>query len=341
VPHDPASAAKGTTDRVRTDRREEGLSPTLDGSAIGTPAYMSPEQARGELDKLDPRSDIWSLGAILYEILTFERAIEGATPMMALANAAKGRVLPPEQRAPSRFIPRELSAIAMKCLHKVRSRRYPTVLDLKRDISLFLEGRSVSAAPDTFGQAVVKLVKRNRGTSASIATAAAILIAVTVAFLLRLKGERDHALASEARALRGEQAAVVAQQRQRATALEASEALARQAVRAAEEGRLAEAEVRADAALRVLPDGPWGHYALAILALEKKDLASARRLLDAALSSDPTHGPSSAAMAQLGLAEGKIAEAASLLKRVEEVKDWRSLLAAGNVFMSAQSSPMR
>ncbi|MFC1806669.1 serine/threonine-protein kinase, partial [Planctomycetota bacterium] len=145
-------------DLVTSDRAESTPELTLDGTAMGTPAYMPPEQANGELDKIDHRSDIYSLGAILYELLTLEKPVEGATPLVVLANAAHGTIVPPEQRTPGRAIPRELSAIAMQCLHKLRSRRYQSVTELQRDITLYLEGRSVSAAPDTFAQALVKLV---------------------------------------------------------------------------------------------------------------------------------------------------------------------------------------
>jgi serine/threonine-protein kinase len=116
---------------------------------------MPPEQAEGKLEQIDERSDIYSLGAILYETLTLEKPVQGETMYAVLANTLKANIVPPEQRAPERNVPRELSAIAMKCLSKLRARRYRSVLDLKRDISLFLEGRSVSAAPDTFSQAFV------------------------------------------------------------------------------------------------------------------------------------------------------------------------------------------
>ena len=318
-----------------SDRHEEGLSPTLDGSTVGTPAYMSPEQANGEQDKIDPRSDIYSLGAILYEILTLERAIEGETPMMLLANAARNRIVPIEKRAAGRHIPRELSAIAMKCLAKSRPARYRSVLDLRHDISLFLEGRSVSAKPDTFGQALVKLAKRNKAASTSIAAAAAILVAVGVFSYFRISRERDIALGERAAAQASERKAVEAQQQQRATALAASQELAEAAVRAIDEGRLAEADFRAGAAAKVMPHGPWGHYALAMVARARNDQAAARRLLEQALNLDPAHGPSKAALAQTLGKDVDSARINDLLIQVNEAKDWRTLLSAGETLISA------
>jgi len=320
---------------VVSDRHEEGLSPTLDGSTVGTPAYMSPEQANGELDKIDPRSDIYSLGAILYEILTLERAIEGETPMMLLANAARNRIVPIEKRAAGRHIPRELSAIAMKCLAKSRPARYRSVLDLRRDIALFLEGRSVSAKPDSFAQAIVKLVKRNRPVSASIAAAAVLLLAVTLGFIINLRAERDRARTSERQAVAERKVAQEARDDQRATALTASQNLAAAAIRAADEGRFADADFRANAALEVMPHGPWGHYALGAIAFEKKDFAAARKHLEEAARLDPSHKPSSVFLARVQAASGDVAKWEKVGAHAGQSKDWRALAAAGEALYAA------
>jgi Flp pilus assembly protein TadD len=323
-------------DIIETSRLERAETRTIEGSILGTPAYMAPEQAEGKLDKIDERSDIYSLGAILYEILTLERAIQGENKWQVLANVLNGRIVPPEKRAPNRQPPRELSAIAMKCLSKTRARRYRSVLELRKDIGLFLEGRSVSAAPDAFGQAVVKLVKRNKGASLAAAAAAVVLIAVTIGFIIRLEGQRNRALASERRAVLNEQAALAAQQQQRATALKASEGLAQAAIRAADEGRFADADFRANSALQVMPDGPWGHYALGAVASEKKDFAAARKHLDDALKLDPSHQPSKAFLALVLAASGNLAEAEKLAAEADQSKDWRALAAAGDALYAAQ-----
>ncbi|MBM4040505.1 MAG: hypothetical protein FJ290_18520, partial [Planctomycetes bacterium] len=124
-----------------TDRQEIAALQTLAGSMMGTPAYMPPEQALGKLDLIDERADIYALGAILYELLTLERAIQGESQIAVILNVVKGNIVPPATRAPGRSIPREMADAAMKCLATRREDRYQAVADLRADISLFIEGR--------------------------------------------------------------------------------------------------------------------------------------------------------------------------------------------------------
>ena len=113
----------------------------------------------------------------------------GGDMLAILVRVVEGQIEPPLKRAPERakagWIPSELSAIAMKALGREPEKRYQTVEALRRDVELFLEGRSVSAKQDSFREMVWKLVKRNKG--ASIATAAALVVLVTVVgFFLKI-----------------------------------------------------------------------------------------------------------------------------------------------------------
>ena len=177
----------GQDGKVVTDRGPEG-NLTQEGSILGTPMYMPPEQAAGQIQAIDQRSDVYSLGAILFEMLTLEPPVdpEGG-PMGVLMQVLQGQVIPPEQRTPARAkagkIPRELSAIAMKALAKEAKDRYASVEDLRKDIERFQEGRSVSAKEDTKWEMIWKFVKRNKGFSAgAAATLLVLLTSVVVLF---------------------------------------------------------------------------------------------------------------------------------------------------------------
>jgi serine/threonine protein kinase len=199
---------QGPVNKVQTGRHVDS-NLTQDGSVLGTPAYMPPEQAMGQIGDIDQRSDIYSLGAILYEMLTLEVPVGRHGDQLAiLMRVAEGRIIPPGQAAPERvrkgLVPPELSAVALKALAKAPDDRYQTVEALQKDIQLYLEGRSVSAKHDTAWEMFKKLVKRNKG--ASIATATALLLltgVVSVAFWVnhqeRLKAEEARVQADKAR----------------------------------------------------------------------------------------------------------------------------------------------
>ncbi len=162
-----------------------------DGRAIeGTPAYMAPEQARGELAEVDERSDIYSLGAILYELLTLSPPVRGRSVKQILEDVVAGRVPAPEVRAPERTIPPELAAIAMKALAPAKDGRYRSVVELRRDIELYLDDRQVSAKEDSTWEALVKLLRRNQEVVIAILVCVLIVIGVTIVMFTAIIKER-------------------------------------------------------------------------------------------------------------------------------------------------------
>ncbi len=120
---------------------------TMDGAAIGTPGYMSPEQSRGDLDRLDGRSDVWSLGAILYELLCGKPAYTGANVFAMLFAAAKG---PPEDvRARSdRRVPDEIADVCMKAMATDPAERFQSAAALGAAVRAYLDGSKRRAAAE-------------------------------------------------------------------------------------------------------------------------------------------------------------------------------------------------
>lgn len=123
-----------------------GSSPTLMGSAIGTPAYMPPEQATGKLDELGPASDVYSLGATLYHLLTGKPPFSGATAAQVLSDVQQGKFIPPRSLRPD--IPFQLAAICEKAMATSPQERYQTPLHLADDIERYLADEPVTAVPD-------------------------------------------------------------------------------------------------------------------------------------------------------------------------------------------------
>ncbi|KAF0243642.1 MAG: tetratricopeptide repeat protein kinase family [Planctomycetota bacterium] len=118
---------------------------TMSGAIMGTPAYMSPEQAEGRTGSIDARTDIYSLGAVLYEGLTGHTPVEGSDIAAMIWSILRSDPARPSTRVPG--IPRDVETICLKCLEKDAARRYATAGDLARDLQHFLDKESIEAVP--------------------------------------------------------------------------------------------------------------------------------------------------------------------------------------------------
>ena len=125
---------------VRTLRSEGGGSRTVVGTISGTPSYMPPEQAMGNVFEIDVRSDVYSLGAILYELLTLYPPFTGRNAADILTKVVSDPVVPPRERAPTRQIPTELEEICLHALAKKKDDRYDSARALHADVEAYLEG---------------------------------------------------------------------------------------------------------------------------------------------------------------------------------------------------------
>ena len=146
---------------------------TATGVIAGTPSYMSPEQAAGERAQLGPSTDVYSLGAIFYELLTGQPPHRKETALDTLLQVLGSDPAPPRQL--NRRIPRELEWICLKCLSRSPADRYPSAAALADDLDCFLKGEVLQARPPGWGQRLWSWTRREPALALRLATLAAFM----------------------------------------------------------------------------------------------------------------------------------------------------------------------
>jgi hypothetical protein len=150
---------------------------TRSGEPLGTYGYMPPEQALGRQDQVGPCSDIYSLGAVLYEELTGRAPFTGANTVVVAREVVEKDPVPPRVLTPD--VPRDLEIICLTCLAKSPRRRYPTAAALARDLRSWLNGEAIVARAPSLAERFVRHVRRHAQVWAVASAAALLLIAVT------------------------------------------------------------------------------------------------------------------------------------------------------------------
>jgi serine/threonine protein kinase/tetratricopeptide (TPR) repeat protein len=176
---------------------------TRSGMTLGSPQYMPPEQARGDLANIDERSDVYALGATLYDMLTLRPPHEGDNVVEVIHKVLFKEPVSPRRLNPS--VKRDLETICLTCLEKDPERRFASAGALARDLQNFLEGSPIAARPASLRYRVWKKVRRHRALSVTMATASVLLVAGTIIAGLALRGaehRRAEADAGMADALR-------------------------------------------------------------------------------------------------------------------------------------------
>ena len=168
-----SSNASSTRPRLDSGAGPEG---TMHGQLLGTPGFMAPEQASGLLDQIDQRTDVYGLGAVLYEILTGNPPFIGKKTMEILQRVRQEPPRPPRELNPT--LDSALQAICLKALSKPREQRYASATELAQEVQRYLADEPVHACPDPWTRRALRWARRHR---TAVATAAGLLITSTIA----------------------------------------------------------------------------------------------------------------------------------------------------------------
>jgi len=248
-------------------QRAVGASLSVSGQVVGTPSYMPPEQARGQGAAIGPRSDVYSLGATLYELLAGRPPFTGTDPYEVMRKVIEED--PPSLRRLNPAVGRDLETIAMKCLDKEPRRRYASARELADDLTRWLDGEAISAMRTSVFYRVRKRLAKRKALVAVAAVAIAALAGGAALLVPKLgRAERALELWTRISGLLGE-----------------AELCARQ-------GNVEEARRRLDRAMKECAASPDAHarfFAGRIL-FERGDLAKAEAELTRAIELDPQLG---------------------------------------------------
>jgi WD40 repeat protein len=173
---------------ARYVERDETLTTT--GDICGTARYMSPEQAGGKRTSLDQRTDIYSLGATLYELLTLRPIFPRQEARLVLDQVRT--TVPPRPRESNRSVPVDLETIVLKAMSKEAAERYASASELAADLQRFLRGQPVSAHRPTVRERAVKWLYRHSGMIAGAACLLVLISAALAGLVVVISGKNDH-----------------------------------------------------------------------------------------------------------------------------------------------------
>ncbi len=167
---------------------------TQSGTVLGTPSYMAPEQAHGKSALIGTATDVYALGAMLYEMVTGRPPFHAATSQETVQQLLTEEPLPPSRLQPR--VPRDLETICLKCLQKEPARRYAGAGALADDLRCFLDRKPIRARPTPAWERAAKWARRRPAVAVLVGVSVAAVLAVAImglAYNARLQRERDTA----------------------------------------------------------------------------------------------------------------------------------------------------
>jgi tetratricopeptide (TPR) repeat protein/tRNA A-37 threonylcarbamoyl transferase component Bud32 len=191
---------RGSQENTLRPRSSSGTAHTQAGSAIGTPAFMSPEQAAGRLDDLGPSADIYSLGATLYSLLTNDLPIPKGSTVEVLRRVQQGEFPAPRKKNP--LIPKPLEGICLKSMALETQDRYPSAMFLAQDLERWLADEPVSAYRETRFEQARRWARRHRTVVQAVAISIVLIAFVATVAAIWVNSARAHEAAAKSEAQR-------------------------------------------------------------------------------------------------------------------------------------------